>query len=137
MPASGIFTLSAPTQNLNIGIGYNCDLQTLPLDIGEPTIQGKVKKIPFVDVRVAQTQNLLIGNDFNHLTPMKDLIFGNLSSTLTGQQTQSVPTLTNGDARTYLDPTYTVPGQYCIRQNLPLPANVLGVFPAIAVGDDR
>src|SRR3974390_3244974 len=54
MPASGIFTLPLAASNVNVGIGYNCDLQTLPLDIGgENTIQGKVKKIPFVDVRVA------------------------------------------------------------------------------------
>src|SRR6516164_8028832 len=40
MPASGIFTLPLAASNVNIGIGYNCDLQTLPLDIGgENTIQ--------------------------------------------------------------------------------------------------
>ncbi len=137
MPATGIFILPNPASNVNVGIGYNCDLQTLPLDVGEPSVQGKVKKIPYVDIRVHNTQNLQIGNDFNNLTVMKDLVVLNVSSALTGQQSQVVPALTDGDARTFLNPTYTVPGQYCIRQNLPLPATVLGVFPAVVQGDDR
>jgi len=56
---------------------------------------------------------------------------------LTGQPVQIVNGLYTGDARTYLDPTYTVPGQYCIQQSLPLPATVLGVFPAFTIGDDK
>ncbi len=137
MPATGQFTLATPASNVKVGIGYDCDLQTLPLDVGEPSVQGKVKKIPYVDIRVHNTQNLLIGNDFNNLTTMKDLVVANISSALTGQEVQTVPALTDGDARTFLNPTYTVPGQYCIRQNLPLPATVLGVFPAVVQGDDR
>lgn len=137
MPDNGIFTLPTPASNVKIGIGYTCDLKTLPLDVGDPSVQGKVKKIPSVNVRVAETQNLLIGNDFDHLTTMKDLVPGQVSSTLTGQSTQIVGSLVSGDAMTVLNPTYTVPGQYCIRQNLPLPATILGVFPDVVQGDDR
>jgi hypothetical protein len=43
--------------------------------------------------------------------------------------------LVNGDAQTILDPTYTIPGQYCIEQTQPLPATILGVIPNITVGD--
>jgi hypothetical protein len=94
-----------------------------------------VKKINNVDVRVTETLGLMIGSDFNHLTPMKDLIQGNVSSMLTGQANQIVTDLVTGDARTFLDPTYTVPGQYCIQQSLPYPATILGVFPSITQGD--
>ena len=135
MPLNGTFTLGTPASKVTVGIGYNCDLQTLPLDIGEPTIQGKVKKIGSVDVRVADTLGLSIGSDFNHLVPMKDLILGNVSSMLTGQASQVVTGLVNGDARTWLDPTFTVPGQYCIRQSQPLPATILGVLPQFELGD--
>ena len=137
MPANGEFTIPVAGSKVTVGLGYACKLQTLAIDTGEPSIQGKVKKIPFVDVRVHQTLNLQIGNDFNHLTPMKDLIVGNVASTLTGQQTQIISGLTTGDARTFLNPTYTVPGQYCFQQSDPYPASILGVFPAISVGDDR
>lgn len=136
MPADGEFTLSTPASKVTIGLGFECDLQTLALDLGEPTVQGKVKKIPAVDVRVADTLGLEIGNDFNHLTPMKDLIIGNVSSMLTGQQSQIITNLVTGDARTILGPAYTVPGQYCVRQPNPYPSSILGVFPSVVIGDD-
>lgn len=136
MPTSGAFTLGTAASVVTVGIGFECDLQTLPLELGEPTVQGKVKKINDVDVLVADTLGLSIGSSFNHLVPMKDLIQGNVSSMLTGQDSQVVTNLVNGQARTFLDPTYTVPGQYCIRQSLPLPATVLGVIPNVTIGDD-
>jgi hypothetical protein len=135
MPSNGAFTLPVAASKVTLGLGFTCQLQTLAIDLGEPTVQGKVKKIPSVDVRVADTLGLSIGSDFNHLVPMKDLIRGNVSSMLTGQSSQIVTDLVTGDARTILDPTYTVPGQYCIQQSLPYPATVLGVFPSIVVGD--
>ena len=137
MPGSGTFTLSAPASKVIIGLPYNCDLQTLPIDVGSPTIQGKLKKIPHVDMLLNQTMGLQIGSSFNTLVNMKDLVNGAVSSGLTGQSVQTVNGLYYGHARTFLDNTYTVPGQYCIRQTLPYPATVVGVFPALEVGDDK
>ena len=59
---------------------------------------------------------------------MKDLVRGNVSSMLTGQAVQVVTDLVTGDAKTFLSPTYTVPGQYCITQPNPYPATVLASF---------
>jgi hypothetical protein len=138
MPINGEFTIPTVASTVVVGIGYTCKLQTLALELGgQEAVQGKVKKIPFVDIRVADTLGLSIGNDFDHLTPMKDLVIGNVSSMLTGQESQVVTGLVNGDAQTYLGPAYTVPGQYCIQQANPYPASVLGVFPAFVIGDDR
>lgn len=141
MAANGAFTLAAPASpatgytRVTVGTPYTAQLKTLPLELGDPTIQGKVKKINSVDVRVANALGLDIGQDFDHLTPMKDLVLGNVSSTLTGQQSQLVTGLVNGDARTFLSPAYTVPGQYCIEQSKPYPATILGVIPNITLGD--
>jgi hypothetical protein len=136
MPANGNFTLATPASKVIVGESFTCRLQTLALDIGEPTIQGKVKKINHVDVRVADTLGLDIGNDFDNLTPMKDLVLGEVNSMLTGQKNQLITGLFTGDARTYMSPAYTVPGQYCIQQAKPYPATILGVFPSYTVGDD-
>ena len=137
MPTNGQFTLPTPASKVTIGLAYTCKLQTLALELGEPSVQGKVKKITAVDVRVSQTLGLTIGNDFNNQVPMKDLVRGNVSSMLTGQAVQVVTDLVTGDAKTWLSPTYTIPGQYCITQPNPYPATVLGVFPTYTVGDDR
>ena len=141
MPTSGIFTLPAPGggatgyTTVTIGLGFSCNLQTLAIDIGSPPIQGKLKKIPHVDVRVKDTVGLKIGASFTTLVPMKDTIVGNVSSMATGLGTQLVSGLYSGDARTFLDPTYNVYGQYCIRQDNPYPAAILGVFPCLVMGD--
>lgn len=135
MPTSGTFTLSTAASKVTVGLGFTCDLQTLPLELGDPTVQGKVKKINDVDVLVADTLGLSIGSSFNHLVAMKDFVQGNVSSMLTGQDSQVITDLVNGRGRQYLDATYTVPGQYAIRQSLPLPATVLAVVPNITVGD--
>lgn len=136
MPTTGTFTLGTAASKVTVGLPYTCDLQTLPLELGEPTIQGKVKKINDVDARVAETLGLSIGPDFNHLVAMQDLVVGNVSSMLTGQNTsQVIADLVTGDARTILGAGYTVPGQYCIRQSNPMPATVLGLFPNITLGD--
>lgn len=137
MPVNGEFTLGTAASTVTVGIGFTCQLQTLALDLGEPSVQGKVKKINAADVRVADTLGLSIGPDFDHLVPMKDLIVGNVSSMLTGQESQVVSDLVTGDARTFLGPAWTVPGQYCIEQAQPLPASVLGVFPLITMGDSK
>ena len=135
MPSTGAFTLPVAASKVTVGLGFTAQLQTLALDLGEPTVQGKVKKINNVDVRVTETLGLSIGSNFNNQVPMKDLVQGNVSSMLTGQASQLVTDLVTGDARTFLDPTYNVPGQYCIQQSLPYPATILGVFPSITQGD--
>lgn len=136
MPTSGSFTLSSAASKVVIGLSYVSQLQTLPLELGDPTVQGKVKKINSVDVRVANALGLEIGQDFDNLVPMRDLVRGNVSSMLTGQSTsQLVTDLVSGDAREFLSPAYTVPGQYCIQQDNPYPATILGVIPNITLGE--
>lgn len=138
MPVNGEFTLPAPTPpgstgytTVTVGLGFTAQLQTLAIDISRMQIQGEVKKIPYVDVRVNETLGLWIGADSSDIVPMKDLILGNVSSMLTGQPSQVVTGLVSGDARTILTSTYTVPGQYYIQQPYPYPATILGVFPAL------
>jgi hypothetical protein len=139
MPASGIFTLPNPASNVVVGLPYTADLETLDLDVGDPTIQSKVKKIPAVTVRLAQATVIKIGPDFNNLVVMQDTVAGNVASTLTGlNDSQVIPAyIPFGDARTFLGPSFSVTGRYCIRQDLPLPVTVLGVFPWVNPGDDR
>ncbi len=135
MPTSGDFTLPNAASKVTIGLAFTPALQTLALDLGEPTIQGKPKKIAGVDVRVEDTLGLTIGMDATHQVVMKDLVVGQVSSMLTGQSTQVVSDLVTGDAYQTVNPAWTIPGQYYINQPNPLPCSILGVIPRITVGD--
>lgn len=133
--AAGTITLAAPASLVTIGLPFLPQLQTLQLDLGEPTIQGKRKKITGVSVRCENTLGLSIGKTFDASSqvPMKDLVLGNL-----GSQTNLVVTdLLTGDAWTVIDPSWDVQGQYCIQQSLPYPSTILGVIPDIVVGDTK
>jgi len=131
MPASGTFTLPTAASKVTIGIGYTCQLQTLPLDTGNPTIQSKMKKISVANIRVAETLGLKTGTTFSNLVPMKDLVIGNV-----GSMTNTLVTnLVTGDAQTVLDPKWQEIGQFCIQQDQPFPATILGLMPELTVGD--
>lgn len=129
--AAGTITLAVAASIVTIGLPFVPQLQTLALDLGEPTQQGRRKKITGVTVRVEDTLGLKIGQTFNTLVPMKDLVRGNVGSATN----EVVSSLVTADARTIIDPLWDVPGQYCIQQDSPLPATILGVIPEITLGD--
>ena len=133
MPASGSFTLATAASIVTVGLGFTPQLQTLAIDLGEPTAQGKRKKITAVTVRVKDALGLSIGGSAATLTPMKDLVVGNVGTMSNG----TVGGLVTGDARTIIDPSWTVPGQYFIQQSSPYPASILGVIPEVTVGDTQ
>lgn len=140
MPTTGTFVLAAPTApatgytRVTVGLSYTPQLTTLQLDTGEPTIQGKEKKISSVTLRVAQTLGLQIGTGTqfaDNMVDIQDLILGNV-----GTATNALVTdLVTGDAWSTVDPAWTVPGQYSIQQILPYPVSILGVIPQVTIGD--
>lgn len=140
MPANqtGAFSLPAPTPvgstgytRVTIGLAYTPAIQTLELDTGEPTIQGKRKKITGVTLKVTQTLGLWMGTDSTTIKPIRDLVVGNVGSATN----QVVSGLVTGDVRGILDPLWSVQGQYYITQPFPYPASILGVIPEINIGD--
>lgn len=133
--ATGSITLSASASKVTLGLPFTPQLQTLPLDLGEPTIQGKRKKITALTLRVADTLGLQAGTTFANSVSMKDFQLGNVPTTSSG--VASVTNLVSGDGRTIIDQDWQEAGNYCVQQNLPYPATILGVFPEVTVGDTK
>ena len=133
--ATGSVALGLTASKITLGLAFLPQLQTLPLDLGEPTVQGKRKKITGITLRVADTLGLSIGKTFSTLVAMKDFTLGNVPTTSTGPAT--VTGLVNGDGRTIIDQEWETAGNYCIQQNLPYPATILGAMPEVAVGDNK
>lgn len=133
MPLDGAFTLALAASTVTVGFAFTAQLQTLQIDLGEPTVQGKEKKISAVTARVAETLGLFVGSDFTHLVTMKDLVRGNV-----GSMTNTVVTdLVSGDAQTIIDTKWAPQGQYCFQQTDPYPATILGAMPEVSVGDTK
>jgi hypothetical protein len=134
--ATGSITLANPASLVIAGLAFLPQLQTLAIDVGDPTIQSKLKNIPFSSLRVRSTLGLSMGRNFSTLTPMKDLQLNAINSTATGlpASQQAVTDLWTGDAHTFMDSAFTTLGQYCIEQDQPYYATVLGTIPALTVG---
>jgi len=125
--SDGSITLPNAATKVTGGLGFQAQMQTMPLDLGEPTVQGKRKKIGALNLKLANSRGLKVGRTFNTLVQMKDQ-FTNIPP---GTQ---IP-LISGDARVIVDALWDVPGQICIQIDDPLPASVLGVIPEYIIGD--
>jgi hypothetical protein len=131
--APGNVTLSQPATKVTLGLAYTPQLQTLPLDLGEPTVQSKRKKVNAATMRVADTLGLQVGTAFANVVTMKDFQLGAIPTQSNGPAL--VTGLYSGDGRQILDQVWQEIGQLCVQQNLPYPATILGVMPEVVVGD--
>lgn len=125
---NGSVTLNQAVSKIIVGLSFLPQLQTLYLDTGDPTIQGKRKKIAAVSMRVADTRGLKTGPtfDLNELAEFK----------MRDNQLMGVAIeLQTGDQRVNVSPLWATEGQICIQQDYPLPATVLGIIFEFVVGD--
>jgi hypothetical protein len=131
--SAGAITLTTAASSVVVGLLYQCQLQTLYLDAGEATIQGKRKKVTAATIRVKDAARVKYGTTFLTLREWKK----GTSSTDPGEYwpTTSIAGLTFGDQRIVLDPSFNVVGSVCVQQDYPLPATVLAIIPEVAQGD--
>jgi hypothetical protein len=124
VPADGKLTLEPQVHKIHIGLGYNCDFETLPIDFQQETAQSRKKAISRLAMRVEKTRGLSGGKDADTLYEIKDRTasdeYGDLEY-FTGIR--------------YLDMNipWTDDGQIYVRQSYPLPGTVLGIVPEVVV----
>ena len=128
---NGRVKLDSPASKITIGLPYTAELETLDLDVGDPTIQAKRKKLSAVTVKVDNTRGLKIGGvyengQYSRLTEVKERtnqMYGTPIGLLTGQE------------RVILDPNWNSNGRILIRQDNPLPCTILAVVPEVDIGN--
>jgi hypothetical protein len=128
---NGSITLPNPVTKVIAGYGYQAQLQTMPLDLGNEinSVQGKRKKVAALTVRVKDSRAVKAGMTFDTVTPIKEL---NRVTYL------GLPILlVTADERIVMDPLWDVPGQICLQVDDPLPATILGIVPEVVIGDGQ
>lgn len=131
MPTTGFFTLTSAASKVTIGQAFTPILQTLPLDLGEPTVQGMMKKISSVTIRAQDTLGLWMGTALTTIKEIQDFKNGEVNRIMN----QVVSGLFTGDGEMIIDPKWATPGQYYITQPNPYPCTILGVIPEVSVGE--
>jgi hypothetical protein len=140
--AEGTITLAMSASAVTVGLGFTTQLQSLYLDAGQPTIQGRRKKIAAVTVRIEASRDFEVGTnqpDGNALSPPQ---IAPLWSNMQPAVDQGVPAygsnvvpLFTGDERVPLNSGFAKPGQVAVQQTNPLPLQVLAFIPEILPGD--
>lgn len=144
MPASGTFVFGpggttgltgiASASVVTVGLAIPTPtITTLPLDLGQPTVQGKRKKVTGLTLRVWQALGLWSGRTLATQVQLADTTLGNIGT----MSNEEITGLVTSDVRLIVDPQWDSFGQYSITQPNPYPATILGVIPEIEVGDDE
>ena len=123
---NGTVTIPRASGRILAGLAYTCDLETLDIEQGPPTLQGRARRVQEVVLRVKATRGLAVGPDAGHLTEIKERTSENYGA----------PTLlTTGDERVLIDPSWNSTGRILVRQAWPLPATIVAAVPRLEVGE--
>ncbi len=122
----GAYDLQAEADAIVVGLRYRPQLQTMRLDVGDPTIQGKRKLINSVTVRVANSRGIWVGDTFDDMIEYKQRDLEEMGEPIA---------LYSGDQRLNINGGFDTEGQVCIEIRDPVPATILGVIPEVVIGD--
>ena len=124
----GAVTLTDAASVVHVGLGYESDLQTLPLAMeGAPAGgQGMLKNVDSVRLRVTQSTAVKAGPSFSRLAeyPNRDV----------SDDYDSPPALRTGELRFQVPASWNPDASLCVRQDLPLPLTVLSMTLDVAGG---
>ena len=127
--SSGAVTLERYVTKAHAGLSYNSTLRTLRVDAGSAmgTSQGKVKRINELTVRLYRSVGLKVGRDANNLDVVP---FRSSAASM-----DAPISLYTGDKEVELNGNYDTDGQLTIRQDQPLPMNILAVYATLSTFD--
>ena len=113
---------------IQIGLRYISEIETLPIGIEEPSLQGAPKTLTEVLIRVYRSRGLLlasIGGDFYELPMRTDEAWSEPTKLLTSNVT--IP----------MSNQWGTDGSFIVRQKDPLPMGILSVSPSFTLGDAK
>ena len=127
--SSGAVSLERYVTKAHAGLGYNSTLTTLRVEGGsiQGTAQGKIKRINEIVVRLNRSVGLKVGKDPSNL----DIVPFRSSA---DDMDAPIPLFT-GDKEIEFDGEYGPDGQLTIRQDQPLPMNVLAIYASLTTFD--
>ena len=128
--SSGSISLDREVTKACVGLAYDSILQTMRIEGGaaEGTSQGKTKRISKVVLRLFETVGVKVGPSLSNLEVVP---FRTTSSNLSAP----VDTLIEGDKEIEFDDDYNSDGYIFIKQDQPLPASILAIYPTLVTND--
>ena len=153
--SSGSISLQFAASQVVVGLPFVAQVQSLPLEIpGQPTIQGKRKKVSAVTVRVEKSRGIQLGANQPNASQMENYAtvpwgqapYGKMveiPQSQVGLSSLSYLPLFTGDLRIPIDDDWNLigwsaaPGMVAAQQLYPLPMNILMMIPEETTGDSQ
>jgi hypothetical protein len=145
----GTVTLPFAASYVTLGFGFTPQVQSLMTDFGQPTSQGRRKKISAISARLeASGADFIIAGanqpDGSAQSPPEVTIaWPGMTAEVQLPPNQgrppygsSVDPLFTGDVRVAVAGGFQKPGQVALQQTVPLPMNLLAFMPEILEGDE-
>lgn len=146
--SNGTGALPFAASNIKIGFGFTAQLQSVYLDEGQPTIQGRRKLVNAATIRVDASYGFQVGAnqpDGSVQSPPTGIAsWSNLATPpLQGAAFRTFPTPSGqtgilpftGDVRVPVASSWQKQGQVAVQQNLPLPLNITAIVAEYLPGD--
>lgn len=126
---SGAITLQVAATTVNVGLGYNSNIQTNRIEAGagDGTAQGKMKRINKAVIRFFNTLGGKAGPDANTLDTIQ---FRSGSDPM-----DAAPPIFTGDKLVEWPDGYNFDGYMYIRQDQPMPMTVISIMPQVTTFD--
>jgi hypothetical protein len=123
--SGGSVTLPNPAVKACVGFGYTGTLLPMKLDAGSQigTAQGQITRIDKVIIRFYRTLGAKYGPDLNNLDTIE---FRDIASPF-----DLPPALFSGDKTVSFNGGYSTDGAIVLQQSLPLPCNIVALFPRV------
>ncbi|MBS0539374.1 MAG: hypothetical protein JSR47_11490 [Proteobacteria bacterium] len=122
----GVVALDGPYSKVTVGLGYAAQLETLNLELPvNGTLQGQMKKIAQVTVRVKDARGLQLGLEQGAVQEVKQRATETLGSAMQVFQ---------GDWQVQVPSEWNRDGRLFCRQPYPLPVTILDLIPEVDVG---
>lgn len=132
--AGGSVTLPNAASKVHVGLAYEAALQTLDLDMGRVqglgTVQGRMKSISEVTLRVEDTRGIFVGPYDGDRDSDKLVEYKQRSTEAWNEAIQ----LYTGDIRMTTPWDWNTSGSVWIKQFDPLPLSILAIMPDVVIG---
>jgi hypothetical protein len=140
----GSVTLDTAASAVVLGLGFQAQAQTLYMDAGQPTLQGRKKKIGAVTARLEASKGVQAGTNQPDGSVLSPARLAPIWVGLSDVSDLGVPVygsdlkpLYTGDTRVPVSGGFSnKPGQVCFQQDYPLPMQILATIAEVMPGDD-
>lgn len=132
--AGGSVTLQNAASKVHVGLSYEALMQTLGLDLGQVqglgTVQGRMKSVAEVTLRVENTRGIFVG-PYDDTRDGKHLVEYRQRST---EAWNEAIRLYTGDIRITPPWDWNTEGSMIVKQFDPLPMTILAIMPDVTMG---